>query len=192
MIVSLPYVPNCVTHPAQPAPLLLVFVSVSQDSRSDPWLLPNYQVQCIPHPKFLLNLSHHLSPLSPPIPNYYLSSIVTAWLVSWPPRLLPIHLPRCSCQLSFRCAILCHFLNFTVHEIKCKLLNMVPNRLMICSCLPFYFISSYNTLCIKHFQTSTHLFPLPGRLSTLTSVFICLGPPQTLNAISFWRLFLIS
>lgn len=52
--------------------------------------LSSYQVQCIPHPKSLSTVSCYLFSLSPP--SLIMSPTVTAWLVSWPPSLLLIHL----------------------------------------------------------------------------------------------------
>lgn len=80
--------------------------------------LSNYQVQCIPHPEFLLNLSNHLPLLSPP--SLIIMSSITKpdWSLDLQAYYSLIHLPHCSCQLSFQYAILiCHFFNFTVHEI---------------------------------------------------------------------------
>lgn len=91
---------------------------------------------------------------------------------------LLIHLPLCSCQLSFQNAILiCHLLNFILpmkRKANCLIRFLKLSHDLLLFTLLTYFYSTPCMLCIKHFQTFTHLFPLPGRLSTLTSTLICL------------------
>lgn len=122
----------------------------------------------------LESISSSISSVST-IPNYYLSSITKPdWSLDLhlPAYYSLIHLPCCSCQLSFQYAILLRHFNFTVHEITA---NSLIWFLTLSWFAPAYLSHLFlviplhlRMLCMKHFQTFTHLFPLPGRLSTLT------------------------